>query len=380
MMQQPVPGGGKPSHVTPFQSPVVLGAGAWGTALAATLAEDGSDVRIWGRDATVLDDINRNNENSRFLGDAKLPPSLRGVAGLETALDGADVVLIVVPSRGIRAVARAAARFLDRDVPIAVCAKGIEPDTGFLMTQIVEEEIDGAPVGCVSGPTFARETVLKHPTAATVAFPFRPHDRLNPEQSPAARLAVSLSTGHFRAYISDDLVGVEIGGAVKNVIAIACGMMMGAGLGDNTRAAIITRGLNEMKGLSTALGGRRETLTGLSGLGDLTLTCSSPTSRNMSLGMQLGSGVARADCFDGRPVVVEGEANAISITDLARTLGVAMPICETVRAVLHDGADMRQAFAALWARPIQAEPLAMDVSFAHPANPTQDAETAERIS
>ena len=156
--------------------------------------------------------------------------------------------------------------------------------------------------------------------------------------------------------------------------------MTGAGFGDNTRAALITRGLDEMKALGSALGGRRETLTGLSGLGDLTLTCNSPTSRNMSLGLQLGSGLERTDCFEGRPVVVEGEANAKSITDLARKLGVAMPICETVRAILHDGADLGQAFAALWARPIEAEPMAMDMTIAHPATSKDIAKLAERIS
>jgi glycerol-3-phosphate dehydrogenase (NAD(P)+) len=264
--------------------------------------------------------------------------------------------------------------------PIAVCAKGIEAETGLLMSQITEEELPGHPVGCVSGPTFARETILRHPTAATVAFPFSPLDRMSPEDSPAARLAVSLATEYFRVYVSDDLVGVEVGGAVKNVIALACGMLTGAGFADNTRAALIARGLDEMKLLGSALGGRRETLTGLSGLGDLTLTCNSPTSRNMSLGLQLGQGTPREDCFDGRPVVVEGEANARSVTDLARKLGVQMPICETVRAILHDGADLGTAFAALWARPIEAEPLAMDLAFAHPATNQDIATLAERIS
>ncbi len=175
-------------------------------------------------------------------------------------------------------------------------------------------------------------------------------------------------------------MGVEIGGALKNVIAIACGMMTGAGFAENTRAALITRGLDEMKTLAEALGGRRETVTGLSGVGDLTLTCSSPTSRNMALGLQLGQGVARAACFDGEPVVVEGEVNATSVTDLARKLGVNLPICETVRAILHEGRPLGEAFAALWARPIEAEPRAMDLSFSHPATDQDIATLAERIS
>jgi glycerol-3-phosphate dehydrogenase (NAD(P)+) len=277
-------------------------------------------------------------------------------------------------------VSRQVAEHAPAGMPVAICAKGIERETGLLMTQVAEEELGTRPIGCVSGPTFARETALGHPTAATVAFPFTAADRLNPGANAASRLAVSLSTESFRAYISDDLVGVEIGGAVKNVIAIACGMMTGAGFAENTRAALITRGLDEMKVLAEALGGRRETVTGLSGLGDLALTCSSPTSRNMSLGQQLGQGIARKDCFEGRPVVVEGEFNAKSVTDLARRLGVAMPICETVYAILHDGADLGSAFAALWARPIEAEPRAMDVLFSHPATDKKIATLAERIS
>jgi glycerol-3-phosphate dehydrogenase (NAD(P)+) len=248
------------------------------------------------------------------------------------------------------------------------------------MTQVAEEELGHHPMGCVSGPTFALETALGHPTAATVAFPFSYEDRLNMDRSPAVRLAVSLSTESFRAYVSDDVVGVEVGGAVKNIIAIACGLMTGAGFAENTRAALITRGLDEMKILAEALGGRRETVTGLSGIGDLALTCSSPTSRNMALGQQLGQGLARSDCFDGKPVVVEGEFNAKSVTDLARRLKLVLPICETVRSILHDGADLGQAFAHLWARPIEAEPRAMDVSFDHPATDQAIATLAERIS
>lgn len=380
MKHQIISGAAMPAKVRAYQSPVVIGAGSWGTALAATLADNGTPVRIWGRSPAVLAEINRDNRNEGYLGDVPLPPTLRGVEDMKRALKNADVVLLVVPSRSIRSIARQVAEHVGADVPVAVCAKGIEPETGFLMTQIAEEELNGNPVGCVSGPTFARETALRYPTAATVAFHFSPLDRLSPQDSPAARLAVSLTTEHFRAYVSDDLVGVEVGGAVKNVIALACGMMTGAGFADNTRAALITQGLDEMKTLATALGGRRETLTGLSGLGDLTLTCNSPTSRNMALGLQLGAGTPRAACFDGRPLVVEGEANALSITDLARKLNIPMPVCETVRAILHEDADLGEAFAALWARPIQAEPLAMDVAFAHPATPEDIATLAERIS
>ena len=357
---------GREAH--PYDRVTVLGAGSWGTALAATLARAGRDVRLWGRDPDVMQAIASGAGNPHHLPGVVLPPGLTAEPDLSAALHGAEAVLLVVPSRAVRTVAQAAAPHLPPGVPLAVCAKGIEGGTGFLMTQVAEAEVGTRPVGAISGPTFAVETAQGHPTAATVAFPFTFADRLLPADSPAVRMAVSLSHARFRAYVSDDLVGVEIGGAVKNVIAIACGMMIGAGFGENTRAALITRGIDEMKALAEALGGRRETVTGLSGTGDLSLTCSSPTSRNMALGLQLGQGTPRAACFDGRPVVVEGEANAISITDLGRRVGVDMPICETVRRILCDGVRITDAFDALWSRPIEAEPRAMDLSFALPGS------------
>lgn len=380
MKHQPVSGDPLPLPAKPFGRVTVLGAGSWGTALAVTLARAGVQTSLWGRDSDVVDQINSKARNTRHLPDVALPDGLRAETDMKAALAHAEAALIVVPSRSVRHVGRQVAEHAPNDLVVAVCAKGIESETGLLMTQVAEEELGPRVVGCVSGPTFAKETALGHPTAATVAFPFSYADRLHPHASPAARLAVSLTTESFRAYVSDDLIGVEIGGAVKNVIAIACGMMTGAGFAENTRAALITRGLDEMKALAEALGGRRETVTGLSGIGDLSLTCSSPTSRNMSLGEQLGRGVPRAGCFGGKPVVVEGEVNARSVTDLARRLGVAMPICETVRAILHDGADLGAAFAALWARPIEAEPRAMDLAFSHPATDQAIATLAERIS
>ena len=369
-----------PFEATPFGHVAVLGAGAWGTALAATARRAGSSVTVWGRSPEVVRGLNANGRNERYLPGVGLPEGMAATLDLDRALETADAAMNVVPSRSVRNVARQAAEFIRPGVPVTVCAKGIEAETGLLMTQVAEEELRGHPIGVVSGPTFAVETALNHLTAATVAFPFGHADRLKPGESPAARFAVSLTTESFRAYISDDLVGVEIGGAVKNVIAIACGMMTGAGFAENTRAALITRGLDEMKALAEALGGRRETVTGLSGIGDLSLTCSSTTSRNMSLGHQLGQGVPRGDCFDGAPVVVEGEMNAKSVTDLARRVGVTMPICETVRAILCDGQEIGRAFATLWARPIEAEPRAMGVSFSHPASDQAIQDLAERIS
>ncbi|MGJ8623106.1 MAG: NAD(P)H-dependent glycerol-3-phosphate dehydrogenase [Yoonia sp.] len=380
MKHTPVSASPASHQAKPFSRVAVIGAGSWGTALAVTLAQAGCKTMIYGRDPAVIDEINTKRTTEKFLPGVSLPDGLIGVKDMPFALERADAVLIVVPSRSVRSVARQVASHVPKGTPIAVCAKGIEPETGLLMTQVAEEELGEHPVGCVSGPTFALETAMGHPTAATVAFPFTYANRLKPHESPAARMAVSLSTGSFRAYVSDDLVGVEIGGAVKNIIAIACGLMTGAGFAENTRAALITRGLDEMKALAEALGGRRETVTGLSGIGDLALTCSSPTSRNMALGQQLGQGTPRADCFDGKPIVVEGEMNAKSVTDLARSLNITMPICETVRAILHDGADLGSAFASLWARPIEAEPRTMDLSFDHPATDQDIATLAERIS
>lgn len=356
-----------PRPARPFQRLTVIGSGAYGTALAHIAAQADTQVSLWSRRAELADEINATSRNSSYLPHVEISPSVTASDNLKTVLQDAEAALLVVPSKAIRQAAEALRTTIPAGVPIVVCAKGIEAETGMLMSQIVEEELPGHPVGALSGPTFASELAAGHPSAATLAFSFDQSDRLDPENSAAARMAVTLTTPAFRTYLSDDLIGVEIGGAVKNVIAIACGMMRGAGFAENTRAALITRGLDEMKALAEALGGRRETVTGLSGIGDLTLTCSSTTSRNMSLGMQLGSGLDREACFDGKPIVVEGEANAKSVTDLARKLAVPMPICEAVRAILHDGQPIATTFARFWSEPIESEPRAMSLTVEHPA-------------
>ncbi len=341
--------------------------GSWGTALASVAASAGRETRLWGRRPELVEAMHATAQNPDYLPDIDLPSGIEPTSDLAYALDGAEAVLVVTPSSSLREMCAAMRPYLAPGTPIALCCKGIERHTGYLLSNLVDEELPGHPVGALSGPTFARETALGHPTAATIAFEFRYTDRLAPDRSPAARLCVSLSTRSFRPYMSDDLVGVEIGGAVKNVIAIACGMMSGAGFAENTRAALITRGIHEMKVLAEALGGARETVTGLSGAGDLTLTCSSETSRNMSLGVQLGRGVPRAECFEGREVVVEGEISAASVVELARRIGVSMPISEAVHAILYDGAALDRTFTELWARPIESEPRALDIELAHPS-------------
>lgn len=358
------------AQTRPFSRIAVIGAGAWGTALASVARRAGRDVTIWGRDEEVVRTINERDRNERYLPGIDLPSGIRATTDLAEALAGAEAVMLVTPSHTMREMGRRMAEHLNEETAIALCAKGIEAGTGRLLASVVAEEAPGHRIGAISGPTFAHETAKAYPTAVTVAFDFTHEDRLDPSDSPAARFALSLSSPTFRPFISDDLTGVEIGGAVKNVIAIACGMMTGAGFAENTRAALIARGMDEMKTLAEALGGRRETITGLSGAGDLTLTCSSQTSRNMSLGIQLGSGLAREDCFEGRPVVVEGELNAKSVMDLARRMDIAMPICAAVYHVLHEGADLDATFAHLWSQPIVGEPRALDIVIDHPARVT----------
>jgi glycerol-3-phosphate dehydrogenase (NAD(P)+) len=352
----------KNTGVHPYGRLAVVGAGAWGTALASVARRGGHDVRMWARRSDLAQEITERGTNERYLPGTSLPAGLVATTDMPATLADADAVLIVTPSKSIRQIASDMRPHMPAGVPIFVCAKGIEGGSGLLMAQVVAEAIPGHPVGVISGPTFAIETVQDHPTAVTVACAGTDMGNL-----PAARMALTLTTDTFRPYVSNDITGVEIGGAVKNVIAIACGILAGAGFGENTRAAIITRGLGEMKELAVKLGGTRETVTGLGGIGDLMLTCSSTKSRNFSYGAQRGAGVPEQDVFEGRAVVVEGRDNARTVTDLARSLGLHMPICEMVRAIVVDEQPIGEAFAAYWAAPIEAEPRALDIAIAHPA-------------
>ncbi|WP_116082661.1 NAD(P)H-dependent glycerol-3-phosphate dehydrogenase [Tropicimonas sp. IMCC34011] len=352
----------------PYDTVTVIGAGAWGTALAAMARRAGRTTRIWGRTREDIEAFSRTGRNDRYLNGVALPEGIEPMADLEEALAGTGCVLLVTPSRSLREMCGKLKGLVPEGAPVVLCAKGIEQGTGKLLSEVAAEELPGHVIGALSGPTFARETAMNHPTAVTLAFEFTPADRREPSQAPASRLATSLGSNTFRPYISDDLTGVEVAGAVKNVIAIACGMMTGAGYAENTRAALITWGLDEMKTLAEALGGRRETVTGLAGTGDLTLTCSSPTSRNMKLGLQLGQGIPRDECFGGQDTVVEGEVNAVSVNDLAERIGVELPVCRAVHDILHEGADLRQTFTDLWGRPLVGEPKALNVALDHPSH------------
>lgn len=349
----------------------VIGAGAWGTALAITAAIAGRTVHLWAREPEVVDSVRCAGENTTFLPDRPIPKSVTVTNDMTEAVCEADLALLVVPSQFLRPVAARLEAHLAPGVPVVICAKGIERDSGKMMSTIVEEAMPGRPYAALSGPTFAEELAAGLPTAVTVASTCAAGPDV--EASLASRVALAIGTPTFRPYVSDDVTGIEIGGAVKNVLAIACGIAAGLGFRSNTRAALITRGLEEMKNLAEALGGRRETVTGLSGIGDLMLTCSSEQSRNMSFGLALGRGESRDRILDGRAQVVEGVVNAVAVTDVARRLGVEMPICEAVRAVLEDGVDIADAVGSLLGRPLRAEPKALEIELPHPGSDDIDA-------
>ena len=323
----------------------IIGGGAWGTALAAAVRRAGCAARLWARNPDVVAAINSKHENTSYLAGIALDAEIRATAELAEAAD-ADVLLLVAPAQHTRSVTRELASAYRPGTPVVICAKGIETGSGALMSEIVAETLPGAPVAVLSGPSFAAEVARDLPCALTLAAT---------DMALAERLAGMIGSANFRPYHGDDLPGAQIGGAVKNVIAIACGIAKGRGLGDNTGAALITRGLAEMARLGEALGARRETLMGLSGLGDLVLTCTHEQSRNFSLGMAIGTGRALADYLAERSTVAEGVASAQAVTLLATRHTVEMPIAAAVNAVLNQGADIDTEIAKLLMRPFATE-------------------------
>jgi len=320
----------------------IIGAGAWGTALASVAARAGRSVTIWAREDAVVQSINERHANELFLPGIDLDPGIRACANLTEAAD-ADAVIIVTPAQYLRTTAEAMAPLLKPKTALVVCAKGVEMATGALMNEVIEETIPGCPFAVLSGPTFAIEVARGLPTAITLA---------SADVKLGERLVSALKTPRFRIYRSEDVIGAEVGGAVKNVLAIACGIVDGRGLGDNARAAIITRGLAEMARLSAAKGGRAETLMGLSGIGDLTLTCNAMQSRNFSLGVALGAGRTLNEILAERNSVAEGVDTAAAITALAGILQIDMPICLAVDAIVNHGADIDATVTGLLARPV----------------------------
>lgn len=323
----------------------VVGAGAWGTALADLLASNGHETVIWAFEPDVVESINARHEN-RFLAGAALSPSLRASGDQHHVLDGADFVLYAAPSNHLRTVANVGARLVASQAILAVATKGIERGTFALMTDVVASEVPGRSVVGVSGPSFAAEVVARQPTAIVAAS----HDE------HAARVAQSvLSSNSFRVYTNDDLIGVELGGALKNVMAVATGIVEGVGLGYNSRAALITRGLHEMTRLGLALGARANTFAGLAGIGDLVLTCTGALSRNRAVGIEVGKGATLEAALAGKETVAEGVVTAASAYELAKKLDVDMPIVEMVHRILFEGQSARSAVPAMMARELRAE-------------------------
>lgn len=323
----------------------IIGAGAWGTALAVAAWRAGCTVTIWARDAALAEEINARHENARYLPGVPLDPQIRASADLALAAHS-DAVLLVTPAQALRQIAAHLTGHLEPQQPLIACSKGIEQGSGLLMTEVLESVVPGHPLAVLSGPTFAAEVARGLPTAVTLAAS---------DEGLGAVLIEALGSRTFRPYLTSDLVGAQVGGAVKNVIAIACGIVMGRQLGDNARAALITRGLAEIMRLSRAKGASSETLMGLSGLGDLTLTCTSNQSRNTALGIALGEGQRLDALMAERHTVAEGVFSAEAVTALAGTLGVDMPIAAGVDAILNRGAGIDETITALLARPFRAE-------------------------
>ncbi len=325
----------------------VLGAGAWGTALALLLARNGARVRLWGHEPPHMEELAQRRENTRFLPDFPFPEALQPVAVLEEALAGADEVLVAVPSCGFRETLQRALPCLPPDRGLCWATKGLEPGGGRLLHEVAMTLAGGErPLAVISGPTFAREVAARLPTAVTVAG--RP-------VTFARRWGALLHNDRFRAYTCDDLIGVQVGGAVKNVLAVAAGIADGLGFGANTRAALITRGLAEITRLGVALGGRRETFMGLAGLGDLVLTCTDDQSRNRRLGLALARHAHLAQALAAIDQVVEGVQTSREVMTLARKHGVEMPIAEQVYRVLHEGLPPQAAVDALLQREQRSE-------------------------
>ncbi len=318
----------------------VLGGGAWGTALAMQMQRAGNQVRLWARDGATLEALKRG-ENPRYLPGARIPSDIVVTDDLVAALDGADCVLAVTPAQAMRETLESIRDRIAAGVPLILCAKGIEHDSGLLLSEIVESILPKNPAGALSGPSFAADVARGLPTAVVVAVR---------DAALAADLAQRFSTDSFRCYSTGDLVGVEIGGALKNVFALAAGAVTGAGLGASAQAAMVTRGFVELRRIGQSFGAEPETLMGLSGLGDLLLTCSSPQSRNFAYGLAIGRGETLANL-----PLAEGVATASIAAKLAHDRGINAPIIGAVAAILEGSMSIKQAVSILMTRPLRSE-------------------------
>ena len=328
-----------------FRTAGVIGAGAWGTALAQVCARAGLAVTLQAREAEVIDSIAARRVNEAFLPGVELDPAIRATSDM-AELAGCDLILAVPPAQHMRATLAAFAPHARPEVPIVLCSKGIERGSLKLMTDVLSETLPEATAAVLSGPSFAAEVARGLPSAVTLACA---------DGALGEALLNTLSAPAFRPYLATDLIGAEAGGALKNVLAIACGIVEGRQLGRSAHAAVITRGFAEMTRLAVALGGEAETVAGLCGLGDLVLTCSSPQSRNMSLGLALGQGQTVEQALAGKRSVAEGYESAPAVRELAARLGVEIPISEGVAALLAGEIDVDGLIDGLLSRPLKAE-------------------------
>ncbi len=327
----------------------VLGGGSWGTALANVMAANGADVRMWARDPAVAAQINTESRNEKYLPGVELQDTIEASPELEPVLDSASMVLYVSPSQAIREVLQAARPFLAGEPLVVSASKGIELDSGLRMSQVVGEVLGsefGERTTVVSGPSFAAELARRLPTAVAAA---------SLEEENARRVQVVLQSEYLRVYTQTDVIGTELGGALKNIIALASGISDGLGLGNNARAALLTRGLAEMVRLTTRLGGQEATLSGLAGIGDLVLTCTGDLSRNRQVGLAVGRGERLADVLAGMQQVAEGVLTTKAARDLAHEHGIEMPIVDAAYAILFEGVSPQRVLAELMARAPKSE-------------------------
>lgn len=330
---------------TSYQKIGVIGAGAWGTALAQTLATAGRDVLIWGYEADCVASINETHVNKLYLADVPLNKAIKATQNLSQMSD-CDALLCVTPAQHMRKVLAPIIADLKDGTPVMLCSKGIEVASGKFMSQVLSEIAPQVEPAVLSGPSFAIDVAKGLPTAVTLACE---------DEDIGKDLAAMIATPHFRPYLADDVLGAEIGGAVKNVLAIACGLVLGLGLGRSAHAAIIARGFAEMRRLGRALGADTDTLAGLCGLGDLVLTCSSEQSRNMSCGLALGRGESLSDIMSARAAVTEGVATAPALKTLAASKGIEMPISTAMADILSGEIEIADALMALLARDLKHE-------------------------
>lgn len=324
----------------------VMGAGAWGTALASLLADNGHATTIWCLEPDVAEAITHSHANPRFLPDATLAASLRASHDKAEALADAELVLFAAPSHVLREVVAHSRAWMAPHATAVVATKGIERGTHALMTEVVEQELPGHAAVALSGPSFAAEVVTRHPTAVVAA---------SADPDAARRVQQAFSAPHFRVYSHDDVVGVELGGALKNVMAVATGISDGLGLGFNTRAALITRGLAEMMRIGNSMGAHPQTFAGLAGVGDLVLTCTGALSRNRQVGLEIGKGATLPEVLAGRETVAEGVITTESARELAAKQGVEMPIVNAVHRVLFEHQPARRALEGLMSRELRGE-------------------------